>query len=512
MPGIQGPELIERDGTLHTPAATTDLERAAEALDTMTSAVQELMASLKKDEGGEPAPTSEPTDETEKAGNPAVVLREVAERAMAASKACEGGQVDPAVLADEVKALGQLLKGLIEKPAEPKAEGAASEPAPPPAEEQKNADGAKTNPMAEGLRKSADAAMGLLARVQAENAQVDDELGTAVRALATELQAIAQAATVEKASGIVLPEVFTMESPETAQLVAGLVKSLRETTERLATLAKMADAGIVTDSVKKELSEVLAITGGIAEALPTQTAKASKLFSATLRDVAERALTLSRKASDAGFNEARGLREIGNIQKLLESVSVKYAQKSGELDISDLSAVLGADRMLNEFEEQLVKSGLLKKSEPVKPVEQAVAPAVVPVVTEPPKPETAAVVTAPSAPAPITEPAKPVEPIVAAAPVATVAPAVTEPGTPAPAVTEPGPSVPELLAKMADMTKQISDLRALVAKARGTVPAPSAGGADPQPIRNDEALLFPFNYNSPAYREALDKKRGAPRE
>jgi Skp family chaperone for outer membrane proteins len=297
-------------------------------------------------------------------------------------------------------------------------------------------------------------------------------VASSIKKLATDLQKIVSELKIKKAEVVpVLPETFSVEEPETGALAEAVVKVLRQMAENVSTIAKVAETSEeVSETVQTEIGTADALLTAMAEKLPTQTAKSAKLFSTTLSEVAERALTLSRKANESGFRETRALREISNIQKLLEGVAQKYAgvKKAGEFDIGDLSAVLGADRLLNEFEAQLVKHGMI---------------------SEPPK----------------------VEPPVLAAPVIQpAAPPVAPPVEQVAAVVSPAPDQnPEILAKMETMAKQLAELRTIVAKARGTVAAPASAGNDLITEHNDEALLFPENYNSPAYREALAKRAEA---
>lgn len=481
-----GPELIDTDGQLHSPAPPTELERAAAALDTMTASVQELMATLQKADGeeGEPAAAE---DENKAEGNAAAALREVAERAMSASKACESGELAGEGLAKEVEAIGQVLLGLLEQYPAPEAGGGEADAPPPPPEQKADTEPPAEDPFVTGLQKGADSALGLLLAIEKGEAVLDGNTGDALRALAVALTELAKGAQIEKASDVQLHEVFTMQSPDMTVLAAELTKSLRGVAERLATVAKFAAGGIVSDNVKAELAQALAVAAGIAEALPTQTAKGETLFADTLRDVAARALTLSRKADEAGYKEASALRELGNIQKLLGVLVDQNVQKR-EFSVSDLSTVLSADRMLNEFEAGLIRAGLIKATpaQPEQKLDPAVSPTPAMQVQAEGNPQTGEV----------KEVKDPVATSATADPI--------QPG----AISEPGPNPAELLAKMAEMQVQIEHLRSQVAKARSTVPAPTAASADPTPTAGD-ALLFPSNYNSPEYREACAKQEAS---
>jgi hypothetical protein len=194
----------------------------------------------------------------------------------------------------------------------------------------------------------------------------------------------------------------------------------------------------------------------LAEKLTVHTEKAKNKFAVTLREVAERALSLSQKAQQANFNEPRAMKELKQISILLQGLVEKYpkVKKSDDLELSELGMLLNADQFLSSFEEQLHKHQLLPTEPVVKPV---------------------------------------IEPV--------IEPPVVNPSAGEPPV---APPVEELLAKMQSMQKQIGELQALVAKARGTVPAPASAGEPP--ASSTGSLLFPNNYNSPAYREALTKR------
>jgi hypothetical protein len=490
-----GPELIEGEGGLHTPETASELERAAAALESMTTQIGALVTELQKDTTGAGEPQAV---DIEKAGAAAAAFREVAEKALSIAKALEeqGAKMDVKKLNDEAQSLIGVLKGVCEKYPSP-GSGDGSYPAPAakaaapcaPGDEKDKGKGKKMSP-AKQLKSVAQTALALAG--ECGRGKVAPETIAKVKDLVSTLKTFATDYKVAKSeAAAALPEVMSAEDPDDDKVAEAAVSVLREVAERLGLVSKVADdeetVETLAEPVAAEVGAVLNTVEALGAALPDKIEKAANRFAVTLREVAERALSLSKKAQLSGFNEARAIKEMKAITALLQGLIEKYPgiKKSGDMELADLGSLLSVDRFLADFEEQLAKHKMIKadgQGEPAPAPAQAAAPAEpAPVQAEP----------APTA-APVTEP-----------------PAA---GEPAP-VTEPPKDNPnaELLAKMEAMQKQIGELQTLVAKARGTVQAPASTGDEGSTDGGGEVEppLFPDNFNSPAYREALAKRASA---
>lgn len=487
-----GPELIEGEGGLHNPETASELERAAAALESMTSQIGALVTELQKDTTGAGEPQAV---DIEKAGAAAAAFREVAEKALSIAKALEaqGTKMDVKKLNDEAQSLIGVLKSVCEKYPYP-GTGSGGYPAPaakaaPCASDEK--DKGKKMPPAKQLKSVAQTALALAG--ECGRGKVTSETVAKVKELVGTLKEFATSYKVAKSEAAAsLPEVMSAEDPDDDKVAEAAVTVLREVAERLGLVSKVAEEDEVetlAEPVAAEISAVLTTMEALEAALPDKIEKASNRFAVTLREVAERALSLSKKATQVGFNEARAMKEMKAISALLQGLIEKYPgiKKSGEMELADLGSLLSVDRFLSAFEEQLTKHKMMKGEETQPPVAQPAPAAAAPAQSEP-----------------------------APAPAAAAAAPVTEPpasGEPAPVTEPPKTENPnaELLAKMEAMQKQIGELQTLVAKARGTVQAPASTGDDDagEGEGTVDPLLFPDNFNSPAYREALAKRASA---
>jgi hypothetical protein len=457
------PELVQgAGGDLHNPETASDLERAAVALEGLTGQIGELVSQLKNDGGQD----SDGQNDVDKAASAiSAVFREVAEKGMSICQALEqeGVKVDMKKVYAEATALIELLKGVMKKypspapeqgkpapdqqtPA-PAAKSEGGQPPPPPVVEPPTT---CPGPM---LREVAEEALGMASLTGLA-------LVEAVKAFAGKIKTLAESFKISKSeTAPTLPEGVSAADVDMEEALPACAAMFRAIAEQLGIVAKVAGEA-ATDSVAEpiaaEIAAVRSIVDALAEKLTVHTEKAKNKFAVTLREVAERALSLSQKAQQANFNEPRAMKELKQISILLQGLVEKYpkVKKSDDLELSELGMLLNADQFLSSFEEQLHKHQLLPTEPIVKPV---------------------------------------IEPV--------IEPPVVNPSAGDPPV---APPVEELLAKMQSMQKQIGELQALVAKARGTVPAPASAGEPP--ASSTGSLLFPNNYNSPAYREALTKR------
>jgi hypothetical protein len=440
-----GPELDTLpDGALHTPETASQLERAASALEGVASTIQGLMTNLTKDQdppADPPAPVApaapvapEENPATVEKGKLATALREVSERAASLAGAKD---MAPGKMMSEVKALITLLQGAMEKYPAPAA---------------KSEDGIKV------LGEVSEAFAAIAKEIGDD---LTDETVSKVDAAVGKLDELATSLEIAKKDAQ-LPEIFSVEEPAKADLAKGFINLLQSASARMALVAKMVGDEF-NDAAKDEIGGIRDQVIEAKKSIPTWTTKASKGLVETLKGVAARAVTLVDKAKDVNFEDARALREVGNIQQLLGTLAGKYAdvKKDSSFELSDLGQILSADRLLSQFEAELERLNLTPAPTP----------------TEPP------------------------------APVAKTDPPPADPDPPA---VDPEPEVPavaELQGKLAALAGQVTELQATIAKARGPVEPPASDGGDPPSTNVDETLLFPINYNDPAYREKL-KERG----
>ena len=450
MPEETRDELEVVGDELYTPAVASKLEGAATALEGLTAQLGELMTRLEKGEeekpaepeadkeskGPGPAEEAKPDngeEETEaEKGKEVAVVRELAERAMSLADKLKAEPMPPEKLKAELMGLMDLLKGLYEKYPEPES---AKEPA-------KKADETQS-----ALAQLSESFLGLSTKL-CGGAELDSDFIGQIGGACTQLEELATSLEIAKSETEPrLPEVFSASEPETQVLSDAMATLLRSAAERVSAVTKMD----VSDAVKAEIGAVRDILITAQKALPVTTAKSARNFSRTLTEVAERALTLSRKADKAGMDDRRAKRELANIQGLLAGMSEKYAgvKKAEEFNLGDLGQILDADRFLSQFEMQLAKLNI--------------GPAPEPEVVPAPKPEVVATEAAPD-------------------------------------------GVDALMGQISTLADQVQTMQAAIAKARGGVTAPASRGGSAGPTENAD-LLFPSNYNDPAYRDNL-KKRG----
>lgn len=453
-----GPELIVDGDELYTDGAT-DLERAATALENMTSQIGELVSELRKEQA------SESTGTEKASGALAATFREVAERAMSLAKMCEG-ETDMKKVFEEASALIGLLKSVLEKYPKPIGEPVApakAEDSQPSAPEVRS--GIAPGP---AFRELAEMALSLSGMVPDEP---NPEFAKKSHELVARFASVGRELNIEKAEAVKVDEEAS---------AATITQILREIAERMGVAAKIAgeDAvDTVSDAIAAELRKAWGMMDGLCAVLPVQTAKAASRISTTLREVAARAMSLASEANRAGFNDSKATKELKQIVALIGGLIEKYpnAKKADDLELTDIGALLSVEHMLGDFEAQLRKHDLLSR---------------------------------PSAPEPASVQGSKVEtakaPVVADAvvPAATVNKDAPESAQ----VPAPGPTpVDIMLAKMETMQDELRKLRGIVAKARGEVPPPASIAEDAL-LTDDDPLLFPSNYNAIEYREAVERR------
>lgn len=451
---ILGPALIDDGDGLHTPDEGTDLERAAAALETMTVQLGELVSELKKDDDAPVAPVPEvkPEEPTEVEVATAA-FREISERA---AKMYSDGPPDMTKVTAEANELINMLKSVVERPT-----AKAEEPVvvdPPAVIDPPIVEPPPVSQIAPGpaFRVLAETALDLSNNVPAE---MQSEFAAKARELADRFAAVAEALQIAKSDKA--PEGIDEEASQEA-----IGKILHDIAMRLGIVAKVAGetpSDKVSDVIAGEFRKAWDMATSLGLALPQQIEKAASKFSSTLGQIAGRAMRLASSARQAGFSEPKAMKELKQLSALINGLIAKYpgVKKAEDLELPDLGMVLNAEHMLNDFEDALRKHSLIAP-EPVAPViETPVAPVI----------ET---------------------PVVAIAPEVTPEPVIPDPNA--------------LLAKMEAMQKQIATLQSFVAKARGEVPPPASAGEELALTTNDDPMLFPHNYNSSEYREALGRR------
>ena len=221
-----------------------------------------------------------------------------------------------------------------------------------------------------------------------------------------------------------------------------------------------------------------------------QVAKSEASFQATVQDVAERALFLSRKA--AGVEDKRIRKEAEQLLGLMSSLVEKYAsRKEKGFDLPDYNVVIDVDRKLNDIEDVVRKTQEEAKVEEAKAEDGKAETEDKPAAAETPIEEDKAEVPAESA-------------VEAAA----EAPKDAEGKESAQTAEEDAADLSKaLLDRISALTGQVTELQGFIAKARGTVPSPAADG-EPEGTHRSESsgMLFPMDYNDPAYQVDLDAK------
>ena len=459
-----GPELTPVGDELHNPEAVSELERAASALESLTAAVEQLQKSLVKadmapaaeattgEEGD--APTEPPADYAAKGGGAAsAALREVAERAASMAAALdEAPELNAEKLATDVMALVTVLQGVIEKYPNPKqaacgdADKTPKEGAQPMEEDEKPMCKADT-----ALLAVAEGASTLAAELT-KSMMLDDATDGALALLIDAIEALSQELKIEKSAvEPVMPEVFKAQESEMEALTQAMVQVLTDVSQRATTLAKTCDQAELPQAVKDEINAIGAILAKAKEVVPTKAFEALKQFAKALQETSGRAVELTAKADEAGFSDEQARAQLQQAAEILTSLSEKFGElkKSVSFEVSDLGRVLSADRLLSQFEAELLKFGL------------------------------------------ITPPAE-------------TAPAAEADPEAAPAQDPQSSQIAELTAKLQALGAQVGVLQATVAKARDVIPA--AASVVSETVTNAlSPLLFPMDYNDPVYQEEVQK-------
>jgi hypothetical protein len=453
-----GPELTPVGDELHNPEAVSELERAASALESLTAAVEQLQKSLVK---ADPAPAAEattgeagempdepPADYAAKGnGAASAALREVSERAASLAAALdEAPEMDAEKLNKDVADLVGVLQGIIEKyPSPTMQQTEAKEAAMAPEPDKEPACKAEV-----ALTALADQANALVAELT-KSLMLNDETDSALAQLIAAVDALAGELAIEKSAvEPVMPEIFKAEESEMSALAQAMVQVLTDVAQRATTVAKTCDQAELPQAVKDEINAIGAILVKAKEVVPTKAFEALKQFAKALQESTGRVAELTAKADEAGFSDEQARAQLQQAAEILISLSEKFGEvkKSVAYEASDLGKVLSADRLLTQFEAELLKFGLISQ-----PSETAGAPA---------EPETAS----------------------------------AQPDT--------SEQIADLTAKLQALSAQVGVMQSSVAKARDIVPAaasvvPEVSGAAVS------LLLFPMDYNDPAYLEEVQK-------
>jgi molecular chaperone GrpE (heat shock protein) len=297
---------------------------------------------------------------------------------------------------------------------------------------------------------------------------------------------------------VTAPAALLADSVSNASLVESTTSLLKEAGMHLAY-----GAGIgmnqITDVAKAELGYAAGQLHLLQEKLPMQIAKSAQQFSASLSDLAERALNLSETARKADNTELQtGLQGVANT---LQEVLGHYAEgikKATEVSLADMSTILGVSQQLQAFEDQLKKVGIVAPEQtkeqdiPASPQvagKEQVAKADDATATDQgcdagAKPESKATEKTP-------EELKKEEEEAAKKKAEEEARQQTQKSAQV--------ALSDLEAQVAKLREDNELLRQQIAKARNDLPLPGSidprGDADKQP-------LFPENYNDPTYRDA----------
>jgi len=520
-----GQELEVVGDELHNPALVSkqDLERAGQVLEALGGAVDNLKKGLDQDAARQQL--VEAITEAERlyellskasGGTVTAVLREVGEKCLSLAQAAmeESGDID---LPKELPGLVSMLQGLVEKYPEPK------KPDYPAAKSE----------LESSLLAVAEQALATSQKVATAKA-VTGELGVEVETVASTLGALVEKFSISKGETTpVLPDI-SEETEEAEAQATAMTQTLREVADRAASLAKMATSETPSDAVKTEIGALRDLVEAAKERCPMQTAKAAGTFSSTLREVSERALSLASKAKSAGFEQAKAAREIKTLSTLLKGLLDKYpdvkkAEEAVAPELSDLSLALDIDQRLAVVEEEFATFETAKRLETEKiaaDVETARVEA-----------EKAGLATCPECGKPmgfgkfcqncgverakackkpakkddgeIDPPAAVTEPVITPPAAVTEPPITTPPVVAAPVIDAPiAPTVDELAKRLDTAVAQVAELQTQIAKARSEVTPPAStgdeGGGEGE--GNTDPLLFPRNYNDPAYREQLAKR------
>jgi hypothetical protein len=500
MPDNLGPELeIVSDEELRSSSGGgIDLEKATAALSNLTAAVEVLKEQIEKDEpvtdeqmqqaeaaaqaAAEVAEGSEGTEGTDK-GDPAAALAAVGEKAMMwAKELAEGG--DPAKVAEYVKELVAMLEDL--SGGKPEGEGEGDKPpAPPPPAPPPRGDQEEKRAPADVLKSVAEAALGLASKIETDAVISAESVGT-IDELIAKVSAIASEAEIAKAESVELSEEIK-NTKELGSVAKGMVSFLRDIASRTGTVASTMTEEL-SDVAKKEIGWVQAALEAAKGCVPDHVTKSESSFQSTVQAVAERALFLSRKM--AGVDDKQAQKEAEQLLGLMSSLVEKYAdRKEAGFDLVDYNVVIDVDRQLNAIEDVIHKAEEAAAAEAA-PAPEAKAEDDTQPGGEPPKPDEV----------------KPDE-------------GSTETET---SKDEGGEGEGEgegqddkdaqdlskaLMERITALTGQVTELQSFIAKARNTVPSP-AGSGEPDGEGGDDGssdMLFPMDYNDPAYKVDLDQ-------
>lgn len=498
MPGTLGPELeVVSDEELRVASGGIDLEKATAALSNLTAAVEVLKAQIEKDEpvtdeqlrqveaaaaeAGEAAATEEGAEAAPM--DPAAVMAAIGEKAMMWAKELAEG-ADPDVVAEYVKELMSMLEALAapegeEKP-EAEAEAEAEPPPPPPRGDQEE----KRAP-ADTLKFVAESALGLASKIE-KDAVISTEDAETLAGLVARMNSLVAEAQVEKAQDVTVAPGMD-NTRELGAVAKGMVGFLRDIASRAGTVAATSGATL-SDVAKRETGWVCAALEAAVGSVPQHVVKSEASFQSTVQEVAERALFLSRKV--AAIDDKRVQKEAEQLLGLMSSLVEKYAdRKEKGFDLPDYNVVIDVDRKLNDIEDLVQKAKQEAEAQETEVEQEAKA--------EEGKPEEAA-------PAEEKDEEKGGEKAEETSEEKAEA-AAEEQAVQASVDKDAQDLSKALMDRIGALTGQVTELQKFIAKARNTVPSPAAEG-EPEAVVSSEPshMLFPMDYNDPAYRIDLD--------
>lgn len=437
MPGANlGPELEDVDGDLTNPGAETDLDKATAALSNLTAAVEDLKARLDKGEEASTTEVEQAAADAEAAADAlsdkdktAAALKSISDKAAELAK---GTELEGDALKNKVTELVEALQALTaveDKPAKGEVDTEKDEGA-----------------LSKVLATIAESALSLAGRldnngvVSTEDMSSIDEVMDGIAKVATELA-------VEKLEeGIEISPLF--DDQELGAVAKGMASVLRDVAKSAATLSPLVE-GELGDGSKQELGRVMGLMH-LAKAKVAKSDAKESSFESTLREVAERALFLARKA-DRSEDEAVK-KEAGQLRDLMQGLIEKYAAKTDGFDFADYSIVIDVDKKLNGIEAAVVKAD--EPAEGDKPDET--------------KPDEAAAAEG--------DKSKEGEETDAA---------------------KGETAVTKAMKEIEGLTSRVAELKAIIAKARDTAASP-AGGSEPEGEGvEDDGPLFPMDFNDP---------------
>jgi len=308
-----------------------------------------------------------------------------------------------------------------------------------------------------------------------------------------------------------LPAPFGEDEPDEAALGKAAHDFMRGLAQDAALLASTAGEE-VSDVAKAEIGRIRDNLQALYDGLCV--AKGARKFASTLRDVATRALNLCTRAEKNNDVDARTLREARRLRDIVQGLVDRHAaavSKSEDVDEASMSLqLMDIEGRLDTVEDTVAK-GEEDDPEPT--------PSEDPPADPDPDPE---------------EPSEDEDP--------PADPEADEDDDPAPAEDEdddpeseddpdPDPESEdeddptpaegddpesedeedvekaEQLKTIEHLESEVERLKGIIVKARKSVGVPASDGADDDPSEGDEdVLLFPMNYNDPAYKEAVAKR------